>query len=1384
MTTIDDLISSKESSILIHYKFNSVSLRKIEEVMQILTDPKFKVYDYVNLYKIINTHFLSSIKEHASHEMQDYEDIKPCSIESIITKVAEIKAETYRPNNNLSQSMSGFGSRKEDGGICSCFGSDSGSAGKSLVKMNIKDIGRKLFELVLMYEREKRNFDESSIITVLREVQIQYDLTLRNILLRYLFTVASDDDYELSIVSKNAYFIIFKLLQYDTENTQKEIEALVNNSPGIINFELLSDTFFKNVLSVFLSAYNPTGIEVKDDYETAYNVVKIFKMMSESSFQLIQGIVVRYLRFDYGDKTTKITFFDFLLVIVMKMLILSRWERNSSEENEKSAYLFEMFSAIMELLIEVIQGNSSENLYSLVDHEENSIIGNNGSPVELGARNSAIPTNNLMNIQETINTTKSNAQSTKNLRKRVSNSNTRNLTKIVSEQKENNVFYGKLCVLPQFILFIQTILFDDRSDNEMIYKVRKQMFDFYLAFLEDTNCPLQIKQLIIEQINLTKVISSLKNTMKKFYIKRTTVNIEEDSNNSLLGLLNFKFNFNFNKGPGKAKEPQKTVIESAAVKEADKEPVEQSPYNKILTPKNKSSKKQITFNYKANMQQQVKRIPHNADDSHKFIGGGGGDGMLSMDYDKEEAAQQQSLIQNAKNSQGFSFFKKKDTEQVFKSPKVFKYEDELYNYEELCTLYQKTKVNEKMYDYYQEYFYIDTSFNSSIELEFCSLLFRYIKLLEINFNNSELNYFLSKYTADKEKVIKVNYKNKSKIKVQMKPEGLVNTNMTIDLDEHYENLMMLKFFNSITKIVEVERDKMIIKVVFTINPEFSLVTRESKKSFLQSIPRDNTFSKHTYLLNYSIYFVSEIEYFKKRSRNWLTTLGNWIDYNFVIGIVFFCTLLLNIIMLAVIDGTFSIAIWDDSKKVEEDEFPFRRNLLNMSPMKSADEVFGLKMNSFDISSLYSGQNSTDSTFSYDSDFSTADYLFFNKALEQGLYFPELPNNTVFKASEIRKYTMTKARRNLQIGKNYAEYHLPNVTTFGANQTTINDWKPIYGGIGIVMVAFLTTIAVIWTIVKLPLMYNNKKTYLSIVKKIDFEKESDLYKAYILIWGCFFNSNFIKPVLLYNFFAIIGYTAHNGSWAFAFCLLIIVNISETISNVFDALKMRWMNLLSAFIFQLTVMYAYSNITFYYFNELLVTTIDGELYFLCESLVSCMLITFDFGLRRHAGLGEIIPKASFKYERSIYLKKFFLETSYYIIVTVIIMNIVFGILIDTFRELRMNSKEMENKKDNFCLICDSKKEELERNKISFYKHVNYNHDVWNYIQYMIKIMNSSPQDLTSINNYAYQMISLKLIHWFPSNCYELKQNTNTGKDSAENENEGQEKNRLNTEDTDII
>lgn len=73
--------------------------------------------------------------------------------------------------------------------------------------------------------------------------------------------------------------------------------------------------------------------------------------------------------------------------------------------------------------------------------------------------------------------------------------------------------------------------------------------------------------------------------------------------------------------------------------------------------------------------------------------------------------------------------------------------------------------------------------------------------------------------------------------------------------------------------------------------------------------------------------------------------------------------------------------------------------------------------------------------------------------------------------------------------------------------------------------------------------------------------------------------------------------------------------------------------------------------------------------CMSLMHCFLSTLNYGVRMGGGIGEFLPAQTFIPEnRLAYYIRFAYDLSFFLLVITILLNVIFGIIIDTFAQLR--------------------------------------------------------------------------------------------------------------------
>lgn len=128
--------------------------------------------------------------------------------------------------------------------------------------------------------------------------------------------------------------------------------------------------------------------------------------------------------------------------------------------------------------------------------------------------------------------------------------------------------------------------------------------------------------------------------------------------------------------------------------------------------------------------------------------------------------------------------------------------------------------------------------------------------------------------------------------------------------------------------------------------------------------------------------------------------------------------------------------------------------------------------------------------------------------------------------------------------------------------------------------------------------------------------------------------------------------------------------------------------------LIVIYIYSTIAYTFFFDMyyspdisLMAWIGEKGDSFCQSLFNCYISTINFGLRAGGGIGDALPALSYlNSTKEEYFIRVIFDLSFFLIVIIMFLNIIFGIIIDTFAELREKKRFIDDDMKNTCFICN--------------------------------------------------------------------------------------------------
>eukprot|EP00941_MAST-03F_sp_MAST-3F-sp1_P001155 g1155.t1 len=234
-----------------------------------------------------------------------------------------------------------------------------------------------------------------------------------------------------------------------------------------------------------------------------------------------------------------------------------------------------------------------------------------------------------------------------------------------------------------------------------------------------------------------------------------------------------------------------------------------------------------------------------------------------------------------------------------------------------------------------------------------------------------------------------------------------------------------------------------------------------------------------------------------------------------------------------------------------------------------------------------------------------------------------------------------------------------------------------------------------------------------------------------------------PLLYFVVYAIGSIVALNGSyWVFCFHLLDICKRNMIVQQVVMAVVYPFIPLVKTFRFMTFVIFIITMILFLDFPSDM-EEVDGA----CVTLWQCTLTNSNFGLRN--GFGELL-KLYDPDQPKFYGRQLLYDLFLFYLITIVILAIVSGLVIDTFSELRGEREEKYEDKSNICTICSIDRNEIERAGITFNAHIKNQHNMWSYMKYFLHLWEYDPDDFNGMEDYVFAQIENGDIDFFPVNA----------------------------------
>jgi hypothetical protein len=272
------------------------------------------------------------------------------------------------------------------------------------------------------------------------------------------------------------------------------------------------------------------------------------------------------------------------------------------------------------------------------------------------------------------------------------------------------------------------------------------------------------------------------------------------------------------------------------------------------------------------------------------------------------------------------------------------------------------------------------------------------------------------------------------------------------------------------------------------------------------------------------------------------------------------------------------------------------------------------------------------------------------------------------------------------------------------------------------------------------------------------------------------------------FATINVVAVSGH-PLLYCLQIlsVLNFSPTLRNVVKAVRGPVEQLVMTCFFGLLVIYIFMVVAFWAFPEDLADNAsyypdnpascdddqarrglkarggddgggdDGSacgLRTMCDSMLSCFAVFVVDGLITGGGIGEFMSSElgnapPLGADRT--MSRYAFDLAFFAVVTIGLLNLIFGIIIDTFSSLRENENEELRTKENKCIICGLTRQEFERKEPGAWRnHYKQEHNMWAYYCFLVHLETKAPTEFNGLEDYVAACIRQNSLAWIPRNA----------------------------------
>jgi len=149
--------------------------------------------------------------------------------------------------------------------------------------------------------------------------------------------------------------------------------------------------------------------------------------------------------------------------------------------------------------------------------------------------------------------------------------------------------------------------------------------------------------------------------------------------------------------------------------------------------------------------------------------------------------------------------------------------------------------------------------------------------------------------------------------------------------------------------------------------------------------------------------------------------------------------------------------------------------------------------------------------------------------------------------------------------------------------------------------------------------------------------------------------------------------------------------------------------------------------------------------CQSLYNCFMYSLSYGMRAGGGMGDNMNVIN--HEHPDFYTRVMFDMCFFMLINIIFLNIIFGIIVDTFSQMRDEFDQRKLDTTDNCFVCGLDRGDFGKGGKNFNTHIEKHHDPWKYVYFLYYMSEKREDELSGLEQAVLYSFSRLNTDWVP-------------------------------------